>query len=206
MTKAASPKTLVRRGTKIEDLPIVVHRRRWAAAIAMLLVPVVLALAALLAYAGVGAMPEFIAEGAKKGAVDLGWSLIGAAAWIMMIPLCLIASFLGIDRSFEYHLAIERDGLRLKGELTDRLLVWKEISEIRLKPRVFIPALDIYQVAHIAIYVDGTIHPRRHWSSLWFGYYDIPPLMECDSKELTALLRHAKRRADLGWPDSSHAK
>jgi hypothetical protein len=45
--------------------------------------------------------------------------------------------------------------------------------------------------------------PRRHWSSLWFGFYEVPPLMTYGGKELTRFLRHAKRRADAGWPEAA---
>ena len=186
-----------------EKLPFVVKRKRWAEALAALLVPFLLALAAGSAVAAIGIIPDYVADGAKAGFGGLLRSLIGATVLVLMCPLCLTAAFLGMDRSFGYCVAIEQDGLRLKGVLTNRLLFWHEIRDIRLKPRIFLPTFDIYQVAHVAIYVDGSHHPRRHWSSLWFGYYDIPPLMVYGGKELTAQLRSAKRRADLGWPKSS---
>jgi hypothetical protein len=206
MIRKASLKTTLQRRIKNKDFPIAVHRRLWAAAVAALIVPILLALAGLSAVSGVLAIPEYVADGINVGATGTIRSLIGTAAWVLMCPLCLIAAFLGIDRSFGYRIAIERDGLRLDGVLTDRLLLWQEIRDIRLKPRVFLPIFDTYQVAHVAIYVDGSNHPRRHWSSLWFGYYDIPPLMDYGAKELTALLRHAKRRADLSWPDAPSRK
>jgi hypothetical protein len=143
------------------------------------------------------------------GCAGLLWLLAdGLAAtllWYQLIfyglatALSALIAALGIDRSFGFRVIIDEDGIAIRGLLMQRRLTWLEIRDISFKRGRWFGSIDVYMVGHIGIHVDGSNNPRRHWSSLWFGYYDIPRLMEVPVKELTRLLRHAKRRADAGW-------
>jgi hypothetical protein len=172
------------------DLPYVIQRPTWAACLAFAF--------ALLLAAGVFGILWLLADGLTAG---LHWYplLFG----IVVMAFFGIAAVIGIDRSFGYHLAIDVEGLCITGLLTRRLLTWQEITDIRFRRGRWLASVDVYMVGHVAIHVDGSNNPRRHWSSLWFGYYDIPRLMDLRAKELTALLSHAKRRADAGWPEAA---
>lgn len=174
MAARRAPRRLERR-----HLPFVVRRRWWASLITLLLSPVLMGLGGLMLW--------------------FGWSAEGSLVGALVASLCgggvLPGSLIGLDRSFPYYLRIEIDGFTVRGLLFTRHFRWSEVTE-------FLPRSNYRLPGDYASWsVDGSNHPRRHWSSLWFGFYEVPPLMAFGGKELTRLLRHAKRRADAGWPD-----
>jgi hypothetical protein len=114
-------------------------------------------------------------------------ALIGLLTLIIMPTLFLLACILLLDRGFYYHVTLALNGIEIKGLLLHRLIRWDEITKIEAKPNFRLPGY------YAAIYVDGSNLPIRHWSSLWFGYYDIAPFMEFGGKDLVTLLRQGKR-------------
>lgn len=174
MSVRRAPRRLERR-----HLPFMVRRRWWASLITLLLSPVLLGLGGLMLY--------FAWSTASTLPGALGASLCGG--------VFLLGSVIGLDRSFPFWLSIEADGFTVRGLIFTRHFRWSEVTE-------FIPRSNYRLPGYYASWsVDGSNHPRRHWSSLWFGFYEVPPVMEYGGKELTRLLRHAKRRADAGWPE-----
>jgi hypothetical protein len=185
MSRQPLPRRLERR-----HLPFVIQRPTWAVCVAFAV--------GLLFAAGAFAILWLLVDGLAAG---LHWYQL--LFFILVVTCFGLAAVIGVDRSFGYHLAIDVEGLRIDGLLTQRLLTWQEITDIRFRRGRWLASVDVYMVGHIAIHVDGSNNPRRHWSSLWFGYYDIPRLMDPRAKELTRFLRHAKRRADAGWPEAA---
>ncbi|MBX9729365.1 MAG: PH domain-containing protein [Sphingopyxis sp.] len=172
------------------DLPYVIQRPIWAACVAF-------AIGLLFAASAFGIL-WLLADGLAAG---LHWYQLLFS--IVVMAFFGMAAVIGFDRSFGFQLTLDIEGVRISGLFTQRLLTWQEITGIRFRRGRWYGSVDVYIVGHIAIQVDGSNNPRRHWSSLWFGYYDIPRLMDLRAKELTALLSHAKRRADAGWPEAA---
>ena len=189
------------RQLKASYLPYVVRRRWWASLIAAAMVPVL----AMLAVAMIYMLLFFEPVSPNFGRPRNEWLfallssegmklMLGRLAMLALASIATIGTLLGIDRSFGYRVIIERDGIVTNGVLFRRRFAWSEITGFDARSNYRLPGY------YASFKVDGLNHPRRHWSSLWFGWYDIPPLMEFGGKELTALLRHAKRRAEAGWP------
>ena len=174
MVARRGPRRLERR-----NLPFVVHRRRWAQCVTLLVCAALLPLPAIMVAAAMKAEPD--------ATMLLFVSLLSA--------LFLLATVIGIDRSIGYRLIVDSDGFTTKGLLFTRHFQWGEVTGFVARPNFRLPGY------YASWSVDGTNHPRRHWSSLWFGFYEVPPLMEYGGKELTRLLRHAKRRASAAWPE-----
>lgn len=174
MAAGRAPRRLERR-----HLPYMVRRRWWASLITLLLSPLLLGLGGLMLFF------SWTVEGSVIG--TLGGSLCAA--------IFILGSVIGFDRSFPYYLRIEADGFLVRGLLFTRRFRWDEVKQFIHRSNYRLPGY------YASWSVDGSNHPRRHWSSLWFGFYEVPPLMEYGGKELTRLLRHAKRRADAGWPE-----
>jgi hypothetical protein len=166
------------RRLELRHLPLTIHRRIWAQIITLLLVGPLALLPIVMLKAGI-----------ETGANPLTFLIVLACA-----SLFLLASIIGLDRSLGYRLILDTDGFTTKGLLFSRSFRWSEITDIVARPNYRLPGY------YASWSVDGSNHPRRHWSSLWFGFYEVPPLMQIGGKELTRLLRHAKRRADAGWP------
>jgi hypothetical protein len=166
---------------KASHLPYVVCRRGWAVALTAILAASLFALACSLIW--------LMWLGVTKA---LDWQVFIAVGPLAVIAL--IGSVIGLDRSFSYKVVIERDGIIIDGLLLRYAFRWQEITSFDARHNHRLPGY------YASFKVDGSNHPRLHWSSLWFGFYDIPPLMQFGGKELTALLRHAKRRAEAGWP------
>lgn len=185
MTRRSPPRRL-----ETSDLPFLIGRPTWAACLTFAV--------GLLLAAGAFAILWLLTDGL---AADLHWYQL--LFYTVAVTLFGMGAVIGFDRSFGFQLTLDTEGVRISGLFTQRLLTWQEITDIRFRRGRWYGSVDVYKVGHIAIYVDGSNNPRRHWSSLWFGYYDIPRLMKLSAKELTALLRHAKRRADAGWPDAA---
>ena len=168
------------RRLQLRHLPLTIHRRVWAQIITLLLVGPIGTLPAILVFAGIETRANPIA--------------------LLLILLCsavfLLAAVIGLDRSIGYRLMIDADGFTTQGLLFTRQFRWNEVREFSARPNYRLPGY------YASWTVDGSHHPRRHWSSLWFGYYEVPPLMQIGGKELTRLLRHAKRRADSGWAEA----
>lgn len=186
---------------KASHLPYVVRRRRWASAITAAIVPVL----AMLAFGMIYMLLFFEPVPPGFGRPRNEWLfallssevlklMLGRLAMLALASIAAIGMLLGIDRSFGYRVIIERDGIVTHGVLFRRRFAWNEISGFDARHNYRLPGY------YASFKVDGSNHPRRHWSSLWFGWYDIPPLMQFGGKELTALLRHAKRRAEASWP------
>ncbi len=186
---------------KPSHLPYVVHRRWWASAITLAVVPVLATLACGIIYMLLffDPVPPGFGHPRNEWPFALlsikGFKLIlGRLAMVVFAVIAAIGSLIGIDRSLGYRVIIDANGIIIHGVLFQRRFAWREITGFDARTNYRLPGY------HASFKVDGSHHPRRHWSSLWFGYYDIPPLMQFGGKELTALLRHAKRRADAGWP------
>jgi hypothetical protein len=162
-------------------LPYVIHRRIWAQCITLLLVPVL------------ATLPAFLTMGAIKADANFLAMLIV----LLCSSVLLLGAIIALDRSIGYRLIIDADGFTTKGVLFTRHFMWGEISDIVARSNYRLPGY------YASWTVDGSRHPRRHWSSLWFGFYEVPPLMQIGGKDLTRLLRHAKRRADSGWAASA---
>jgi hypothetical protein len=166
------------RRLELRHLPLTIHRRVWAQVITLLLVGPISTLPAILVFAGIETRANPLA--------------------LLLILLCsavfLLAAVIGLDRSIGYRLIIDADGFTTRGLLFTRHFSWTEVLEFSARPNYRLPGY------YASWSVDGSNHSRRHWSSLWFGFYEVPPLMQLGGKELTRLLRHAKRRADAGWP------
>ena len=166
------------RRVELGHLPLTIHRRTWAKIITLLLV------------GPIAAMPAAMVIAASKiHANPLTFLIV-----LLSSSVFLLAAVIGLDRSIGYRLIIDADGFTTTGLLFTRQFSWTELQEFSARPNHRLPGY------YASWTVDGSRHPRRHWSSLWFGFYEVPPLMQIGGKELTRLLRHAKRRADAGWP------
>lgn len=185
---------------KVSHLPYTVRRRWWASMITAAIVPTLAMLAVGMIY--ILAFMEPVPPGFGRPRNEWLFALLsseglklllGRLAMATLAFIAAIGTLLGIDRSFGYRVIIERDGIITHGLLFRRRFAWSEITEFAARTNYRLPGY------YASFKVDGSNHPRRHWSSLWFGWYDIPPLMQFGGKELTALLRHAKRRAEAGW-------
>ena len=187
---------------KASHLPYTVRRRWWASAITAAIVPAL----ALLAFGMVYMLLFFEPVPPGFGRPRNEWLfallsseglklILGRLAIVALALFAAIGTLLGIDRSFGYRVIIERDCIVTHGVLFRRRFAWGEMTGFQARSNYRLPGY------YASFKVDGSNHPRRHWSSLWFGLYDIPPLMQFGGKELTALLRHAKRRAEAGWVD-----
>ena len=165
------------RRLELRHLPLTIHRRPWAQVITLILA---IALCVL----------PFVMLTAALAAETKPVTLLIVLA---LSAVFLLAAVIGIDRSLGYRLILDRDSFTIKGLLFTRSFRWNEVTEIRARSNYRLPGY------YASWSVDGSHHPCRHWSSLWFGYYEVPPLMQIGGKELTRLLRHAKRRADSGW-------
>lgn len=159
-------------------LPYIVHRRIWAQWITFAYAPLLFALSGFL----------IIAVTALEMPIGLRLFLFPAA---LFFPF---AAMIALDRSFRYRVVIDHDSVTIRGLIFTRRFAWGEISGFQPRHNFRLPGY------FASFTVDGSNHPRRHWSSLWFGFYDIPPLMQFGGKQLTSLLRHAQRRAAAGWP------
>jgi hypothetical protein len=115
---------------------------------------------------------------------------------LLFSVIFLMASFLAFDRSLGYKVVIHANGLMIQGMLFSRLILWDEIIAIKAQPNYRFPGY------YASVTVDGSRNPRRHWSSLWFGFYDIASHMQLGGEELARLFRHAKRRAESGWTNT----
>lgn len=174
MAARQAPRRLDRR-----HLPFVVHRRGWAQGVTLIVCAALLVLPALMITAAFKTGPDPVAL--------LFVSLLSA--------LFLLATVIGIDRSIGYRLILDADGFTTKGLLFTRQFRWEEVTGFVARANFRLPGY------YASWSVDGSNHPRHHWSSLWFGFYEVPPLMAYGGKELTRLLRHAKRRASAGWSE-----
>lgn len=166
------------RRLELRHLPLTIHRRRWAQVITLILAVTL----CVLPFVMVTTTLETKAKPITL-LIDLALSSV-----------FLLAAVIGLDRSLGYRLILDRDSFSTKGLLFTRSFHWDEVTEILARSNYRLPGY------YASWTVDGSRHPRRHWSSLWFGFYEVPPLMQIGGKELTRLLRHAKRRADAGWP------
>lgn len=176
MNRKPLPRRLERR-----HLPFVIHRRWWASLITLLLAPMLLGLG--------GLMIHFSMAAAN--------SVPGILAGLLCGSVFILGSVICVDRSFPYVIVLEAEGFHVRGLLFTRHFRWDEVTKILYRPNYRLPGY------YASWSVDGSNNPRRHWSSLWFGFYELPPLMAYGGKELTRFLRHAKRRADAGWPEAA---
>lgn len=171
------------RRLELRHLPYIVHRRIWAQWLTFAYAPLLVALSGFL----------IIAVTSLEMRLLLRLFLAPAAV------LFLFAAMIALDRSFRYRVIIDHDSVTISGLLFVRRFTWGEITGFRPRHNFRLPG-------YFASWsVDGSNHPRRHWSSLWFGFYEVPPLMAYGGKELTRLLRHAQRRASAGWPEKPKA-
>lgn len=176
MSRKPLPRRLERR-----HLPLTIHRRTWAQAMTLIVCAALLLL------------PAVMLKVTMEVESDPFMVLIVA----LLSAIFLLATVIGIDRSIGYRLILDTEGFTARGLLFTRQFRWTEVTEISARPNYRLPG-------YFASWsVDGSNMPRRHWSSLWFGFYEVPPLMTYGGKELTRFLRHAKRRADAGWPEAA---
>ena len=165
------------RRLELRHLPLTIHRRRWAQIITLALV-------------GPLCVLPFVMI---RAVIDTHAEPITFLIVISCSAFFLLAAIIGLDRSIGYCLTLDADGFTTKGLMFTRHFRWDEVNDIVARSNYRLPGY------YASWAVDGSHHPRRHWSSLWFGFYEVPPLMQIGGKELTRLLRHAKRRADSGW-------
>lgn len=176
MSRKPLPRRLERR-----HLPLAIHRRQWAQVSTLILCAALLLLPAVM----------------LKVTMEIESDLSMIVIVTLLSAFFLLATVIGVDRSIGYRLILDAEGFTVRGLLFTRQFRWNEVTEFSARLNYRLPGY------YASWSVDGSNMPRRHWSSLWFGFYEVPPLMAYGGKELTRLLRHAKRRADAGWPEAA---
>jgi Bacterial PH domain len=178
-----------------KKLPYVVQRKGWTTILTLMVLPLVCALTAGFLYllfnidqfhpffGGPGLNPKGPFQYLPSGLN----AVIGLLVLIIMPTLLLFTCILLLDRGFRYRVILNFDGLEVRGLIFRRMIRWDEIVSIEARPNFRLPGY------YAAIYVDGSNLPKRHWSNLWFGGYDMAPYMEFGGKDLVTLLRQGKR-------------
>lgn len=160
--------------------PIVIRRRWWANLLVITFIPVF------------GGIAGFAFFGLPLAIAKQQWT---AAAILPVVALVFsVALLIALNSLLSYRLELDRDGLRIVGNLYSHRLLWSEIATIRPRHNYRIPGF------HVEIQVDGSNNPRRHWSNFWFAGYYVHPLMERGGKDLTRYLLRKRsdwRRRDL---------
>jgi hypothetical protein len=178
-----------------KKLPYVVQRTWWAKLVTTLVLPIVMLLSAGFLYllfnidqfhpffGGPGLNPKGPFQYLPSGLN----AVIGLLVLITLPTLLLFTCVLLLDSGFRYRAILNLDGVEVRGLIFRHKIRWDEIVSIEARPNFRLPGY------YAAIYVDGSNLPRRHWSSLWIGYYGIAPFMEFGGKDLVTLLRQGKR-------------
>lgn len=177
MAKTASPKTLLGRRLKDSDFPIIIRRKRWIEWMTVILLPVLLAFAAMLMWL------------LLQSDFQAGW---GALFLGLFAALLLLGCYVGLD-NIGFELTVDTDGLYLDGRLKTRHIDWDEITGFGTwRGRAFVEgaviSLGFYQAV---IHVDGSNNPKRLLRNLFFAGHFVPPMMELGGKELIRLLAKA---------------
>jgi hypothetical protein len=130
-------------------------------------------------------------------AAGMGWGGIGLltapdGSWrglllILFAAMMLYIVLIPLNTLFTYRLEIGASGVKMAGNFWTHHFTWQEITRIR--KRLNYRALGY----HVLIEVDGSNLPRRHWTHLGAGGYQIPTPMEKGPTELTAYLKRKRR-------------
>ncbi|WP_143738117.1 hypothetical protein [Erythrobacter donghaensis] len=156
--------------------PIIIRQRWWGHLAVLLCLPIFGILAAAMASSG-------FALFAKPGGWWRGLIILGGAGLMLLIVV------LQLNHLFAFRLEIYPHGLRLAGNFWSHRITWQEITRIEKRHNYRAPGY------HVAIEVDGSRLPRRHWSNLWWARYQIPSGMEKGAGELTDYLKRKRREA-----------
>lgn len=151
----------------------VIKMRWWGHFAAIYIVAVSGTLAAAMGWAGIGLLAE--PDGSWRGLL-----LILFAA-MMLYPVLVHLNVL-----FTYRLEIGASGMKMVGNFWTHHFTWQEITRITKR--------NNYRVGyHVLIEVDGSNLPRRHWTHLGAGGYQIPTPMGKGPTQLTAYLKRKRR-------------
>ncbi|WP_172449790.1 hypothetical protein [Porphyrobacter sp. HT-58-2] len=157
------------------DGKVTVIKMRWWGHLGVIcIVAVVGTLAAAMGWAGTSLLAA--PDGSWRGLL-----LIFSAAFMLFIVL------LHLNVLFTYRLEIGASGVHMVGNFWTHHFTWQEITGIR--KRLNYRALGY----HVLIEVDGSHLPRRHWTHLGAGGYQIPTPMEKGPTELNAYLKRKRR-------------
>lgn len=154
---------------------ITVIKMRWWGHLGMILIVAIFGtLAAAWGWFGIGLLTA--PDGSWRGLVLILFAAI--TAFILLAPL---------NTLFTYRLEIDASGMKMVGNFWTHHFTWQEITCIRKRPN---PRGLTY---HVLIEVDGSHLPRRHWTHLGWGGYQIPTPMEKGPTELTAYLQRKQQ-------------
>lgn len=155
---------------------IVIRRLWWANLIVVPLIPI---------FAGFTA---FGMIGLPLAAVQGKWLALA------MMPPTVITFGLGtlaaINSAFFYRLEIDRDEIRIVGNLFTQQIMWSEVTAIGARLNFRVPGY------HVHILVDGSNNPPRHWSNFWALGYFVHPFMQRGGKDLARYL--SRKRGEWG--------
>ncbi|MCZ8369534.1 MAG: hypothetical protein O9293_06125 [Porphyrobacter sp.] len=158
----------------MSDKVTVIRMRWWGYLMLLFCIPIFAILTAAMGFAGLRLIGE--AGGWWKGLL-----LLASAIFMLFLEVLLL------NVLFTYRLEIGASGLRIIGNFWTHSLSWTEIT--RIERRINLKGIGY----HVAIEVDGSRLPRRHWSGLWASGYQIPTPMAKVPTELAAYLKRKRR-------------